>query len=209
MLLSNKKLGLILSICLAFTLYSCGNKKNNSAEKVNIDYENPEVVLQQAKKELGENVQFAIKGKYDRDSVIEIAAGEEIKNGSEWGIKFVLLKKSGTVLNNVFETKVLSGSFKESLVKKMELSALDYQLIYYNSQDYFLGSGGGEVYSYLINFEEGKTYYAHLVSEPGKPVSLYLSDNIDFPEVKSFFLSNFQRDYPGVKVVARDIVLKY
>ncbi len=29
-----------------------------------------------------------------------------------------------------------------------------YDLIYYNSLDYFLGSGGGEVYSYIIDFNK-------------------------------------------------------
>lgn len=85
----------------------------------------------------------------------------------------------------------------------------DYELIYYNSQDYFLGSGGGEVYSYLINFNEGKTYFAHLVDEPGKSASLFLSENIDIIEVKNFFISNFKRDYPAVKLIQKDIVLKY
>lgn len=209
MLLLNKKLGIIILICSAFILNSCGKKKSSTEEQKKIDYENPEVVMQQAKNVLGENVKFAFKGKFDRDSVVEIAAGQEIKNGNEWGIKFELLKKSGNKLTPTFGTRLLNGSFKESLVKKIELPVIDYEMIYYNSQDYFLGSGGGEVYSYLINFDEGKAYYAHLITEQGRPVSLYLSDNIDIPEVKSYFLNIFKRDYPNAKVVSKDIVLKY
>jgi hypothetical protein len=76
--------------------------------------------------------------------------------------------------------------------------------MYYNSQDYFLGSGGGEVFSYIIDFNNKKTYYAHLFSE-GKKVSLFLSVNIDIPEIKDFFTSAFKKDYPGLVLVTKDV----
>ncbi len=208
-MLSSKKI-FFLTVCgLSFLLFSCGGKKDDTSETNIIDFENPEVVLQQAQKVLGANVKLAYKGKFDSDSVIEIAAGLEVQDAKDWGIKFALLKMSDNKLNPVFETSLLNGSFKECHVQKINLPSLNYELIYYNSQDYFLGSGGGEVYSYIINYNENKTYYAHLIAEPGRPTSLYLSDNIDVPEVKSFFLTNFKRDYPGFKMVSKDIVLKY
>ena len=188
--------------------FSC--TKNKSDDDINkIDYANPEVVLQQAKNILGSDVKFAYKGKFDQDSTIEIATGTESQSPKQWGVKFVLLKMESDQLKIVFQTPLLNGSFKQCLVQKIKFPIFDYELIYYNSQDYFLGSGGGEVYSYLVNYKEGKIYTAHLVTQPGSNVSLYLSENIDLPEVKNFFISIFKRDYPSVQIVSKDIELKY
>ena len=208
-LLLNKKA--IYAILIILPLFiSCGDKNTGDAEpSQKSDYENPQFVTQEAKKTLGNDVKFAYKGRYNKDSVIEIAAGTEVQNPKEWGIKFLLLKLEGNNLVPIYQTPLLNGSFNKCLVQKIKFPMFDYELIYYNSQGYFLGSGGGEVYSYLINFNEGKAYYAHLVDEPGKPASLFLSENIDLNEVKSFFISNFKRDYPLVKVIPKDIVLKY
>ena len=174
-------------------LISCGEKNTGNTDSFpNKDYENPQFVIQQAKKILGDDVKFAYKGSYNKDSIIEIAAGKEIQNPKEWGIKFLLLKLDGRNLITYYQTALLNGSFNKCLVQKIKFPMFDYELIYYNSQDYFLGSGGGEVYSYLINFNEGKTSFAHLVVEPGKSASLFLSENIDIIEVKNFFISNFK-----------------
>ncbi len=206
-MLSNKKVFIILLFGLLS--FSCSKNKSDADEANKIDYANPEVVLQQAKNILGNDVKFAYKGKFDQDSTIEIAAGVETQKPKEWGIKFVLIKKDKDQFKVAFQTPLLNGSFKQCLVQKIKFPIFDYELIYYNSQDYFLGSGGGEVYSYLINYNEGKTYTAHLVTQPGTNVSLYLSENIDFPEVKNFFLSIFKRDYPSIQIVSKDIELKY
>ncbi|MDR3626970.1 MAG: hypothetical protein P4L45_09065 [Ignavibacteriaceae bacterium] len=208
-MLLNKKLLYTLFIIFPL-LISCGEKKTSTTESSQkAEYENPQFVIQQAKNALGDNVKFAYKGKFNKDSIIEVSAGIELKKPKEWGIKFFLLKSDGNNLSTVYQTPLLNGSFNKCLVQKIKFPMFDYELVYYNSQGYFLGSGGGEVYSYLVNFNEGKTYYAHLVDEPGKPVSLFLSENIDINEIKSFFTSNFKRDYPSVKVVNKDIVLKY
>jgi hypothetical protein len=208
-LLSNKNILFIFSLIFPL-LISCGEKNSEGPENSQKpDYQNPQFVMQQAQKTLGDNVKFAYKGRFNKDSVIEIAAGTESKNSKEWGIKFILLESNGNNFITAYQTALLNGSFSKCLVKKIKFPMFDYELIYYNSQDYFLGSGGGEVYSYLIDLNEGKTFLAHLVDEPGKPASLFLSENIDITEVKNFFISNFKRDYSGLKLVPKDIVLKY
>jgi hypothetical protein len=205
----NKKIFFLLIIILSLFI-SCGDKKTNSeGESSHIDFEDPNVVIQEAKNILGSNLKFAYKGKFDNDSVIEIAAGTEIQSAKEWGIKFFLLKMHDNQLKITYQTPLENGSFNQCLIQKIKFPMFDYELIYYNSQDYFLGSSGGEVYSYLINYNETKPYYAHLINEPGSQVSLYLSDNIDIPQVKSFFVSNFKRDYSSINIINKDIVLKY
>ena len=208
-MLSGKIFLIVLLSTVALTFFSCGKKKEESGELQKIDYSDPQVAAREAQKYLGADVMFAAKGKFDRDTVIEIAAGTEIKDTTEPGIKFTLLKMSGGKLEKVFETAVLNGSFKDGLVKRIKFPSFDYELVYYNSQDYYLGSGGGEVYSYIVNLNKGKVYYAHLVIEKNRPPSLYLSDNIDVPELKTFFISIFRKDYPSLQIVSKDVVLNY
>jgi len=157
-----------------------------------------------AKEILGDDIKFAYKGFFDKDSVIQIAVGKEITSKDKWGIKFFFLKQDDDELKSVFETDLLEGSFNESLVKKIKFPSLDYELIYYNSGDYFLGSGGGEVFSYIVDFSNNQVYYAHLFLEPKKKFSLFLSDNIENPDIKELFIRTFKKDYPELSVVASD-----
>ncbi len=207
---SNKTIFFVLILLQALILISCGENKNNNQPIGNQpDFNNPEVVLQQAKNILGDNVKFAYKGYFDNDSTVEIAAGTEVQSEKNYGIKFTLLKEINGQLSTVYESPVLNGSFKECLVKKIKFPMFNYELVYYNSQSFYLGSGGGEVFSYIVNYKDKKVYYAHFISVPSHPVSLYLSDNIDVEGIKNFFISIFKRDYPTFKVIDKDIILKY
>jgi len=189
---------------------SCGDKEqpgNESQAKPALD--DPEYVLRQAKNVLGNDVKFAYPGLFDSDSIAAISAGTEIQNKDMWGIKFYLLKQDGNTYAKHYESDLLEGSFSECLVKKIKFPAFNYELLYYSSQDYFLGSGGGEIFSYIIDFNNKHSFYAHLFIEQGQPVSLFLSPNIPNPDVKNFFISNFKRDYPSLTLVSKDIDLKY
>lgn len=205
-MLSNKIFIGLLILIFSFAFVSCGEKDSQpeSDESSEEDFNDPEFVLQKAKKILGDDVKFAYKGTFDADTVIQIAAGIEILDSEQLGIKFIHLKKSGKKFDNVFESKLLDGSFKECLVQKIKFPFFGYELIYYSSLDYFIGSGGGEVFSYLIDFNQKEVFYSHLISEPGQPAALFLSENITQPEVRNFFISNFKRDYPALQVVAAD-----
>ncbi len=208
LLLNNRNLFFTV-ILFSVIFYSCGGKKGGENEgNKKIDFENPQVVLQQAKNVSGNNVEFAYKGKFDDDSNIEIAAGLEVQNSKEWGIKFELLKMKDGTLKKTFESPLLNGSFRKCLFQKIKFPMFNYELVYYNSQDYYLGSQGGEIYSYIVNFKEGRIYYAHLISGPGRPISVFLSKNIDVPGIKNFFMSIFKKDFPSFTVVDKDFELK-
>lgn len=191
---------LILSAFLA----SCGSDSDSEVAKVRPDFNNQEVLLRETQKILGDGVRFAYKGFFLPDTGVQIAAGVEIENKDVWGIKFYLLKLTDNKLVNVFESEVLEGSFRESMVKKIKFPDFMNELIYYNSQDYFLGSGGGEVFSYIINFEEKQVYYSHLFSDTRTGISLFVSENVT-DNLRNFFVSNFKRDYPGLKIAAKDV----
>jgi hypothetical protein len=205
-LLSSKIFIGLFILIFSLAYISCGEKDSqpDGDEGSTEDFNNPEFVLQKAKALLGDDIKFAYKGTFDSDTVIQIASGIEILDSEQWGIKFVHLKKSGKKFENVFESNLLDGSFKECLVQKIKFPSFDYELVYYSSLDYFIGSGGGEVFSYLVNFNQKEIFYSHLISEPGQAAALFLSENITMPEVRNFFISNFKREYPALQVVKAD-----
>jgi hypothetical protein len=195
-------------LILIYLIPSCSDKKEE-IQKPSFSFNDTSMVSKETKKILGDNLKFYLMGNFDQDSLQEIAAGIELTENKNWGIKFVLLKLVDNQLEKIHETELLDGSFKDCLVKKIKFSQTNYDLIYYNSQDYFWGSGGGEVFSYVINFAEQKTYYTHLFSESRKPAELFLSKNITDPELRKFFVSNFKKDYPDLKLASEDVSLEF
>lgn len=203
-MLLNKKIYLLFAVISVF-FFSCSEKKEKIPQ---IDFENKTQVLETIQKFYSKDYQIAVSGYFDKIGKQYIVAGQEVNNAEDWGIKFVQLEKVADEFNPIFETELLEGSFKESLVDKIKISAFDYDLLYYNSQGYYLGSGGGEVFSYIIDFENKEVYYAHLVAESENSVSLFISDNVKNKDVKNFFTFAFKKDYPNLVLVNDDIILE-
>lgn len=205
-MLSNKYLQKTLSfIFLLLIIFSCSDK----GEKIPvIDYNNKAQLLEVVKKHYNPNAVFVAAGIFDDTGKQMIGVGVEVENNEEWGIKFSMLQAVNEYLTVKYESDVLEGSFKESFVDKIKFSSFDNELLYYNSQSYFMGSGGGEIFSYIVNFNDKQIYYAHLVVEPNELTSLFISDNTENKEIKNFFLLTFKKDYPNLKVVTDDIIVE-
>lgn len=206
-LVKRAKFLIFVLIFILISLPSCSTKKQG--EKPIISITDSLAVNKEAKKLLGDDLRFITTGDFAGDSLLEVAAGIEIVENNNWGIRFILLDIDDNKLVKKYETNLLDGSFKESFVQKIKLPKFDHELIYYNSQDYFWGSGGGEVFSYIIDFNKQETYYAHLFSESRRQVELFLSKNIVEPELKNFFVSVFKKDYPDLKLSSEDVTLEY
>jgi hypothetical protein len=200
-LLLNKNFSPVILILFLLLVVSCGEKKETAPVK---DYQSPEALLSEAKTLLGDDVILAYSGSFYKGEDETVAVGSEISTKETWGIKFFLLKKDDNGYEKIYETEILDGSFRNSAVEKLNLPSSDYELLYYNSLDYFVGSGGGEVFSYIIDFNKQEVYYAHLVTE-GKEISLFLSGNINDDEIKNFFLDVFRKDYPAFSLADEDI----
>jgi len=202
-LLSDKTFKRIFIVMLLLFI-SCSDK----SEKIPaLNYEDKKQMLEIAKKFFDENTSHAFGGVFDESGKETIIAGIEKNDKSEWGIKFYQLRLNDNKLEVVFETNLLDGSFKESLVDKIKFPMRDYELIYYNSQGYFMGSGGGEVISYIIDFGKKEIYYAHLVADPVVPPSLFISKNTQDKYIREFFYTYFKKDYPKLRIVDEDITL--
>lgn len=206
-----KKIFTISAVILLIILISSCKKNDEKIEE-----NNPKMVSMDSaaihneiKKLLNDKQKFIIKGNYDEDSANEFASGIEVNEGDKWGIKFLLFKVEENQLRKIYESKLLDGSFTSSIVKKMKFKDSRYDLIYYNSQDYFLGSGGGEVFSYVLDLSQNEVYYAHLFSEYHKDPELYLSKNMINSEQRNFFITNFRNDFPNLKLSSEDVSLDY
>lgn len=204
-MLSSKKKYYIFLFILSLFFLSCSDKQ----EKIPaVNYENKQELLDIIKKHYNNDASVAIGGMFDARGKEYIACGVEYENSEEWGIKFSFVEKAGEEFNLIYETELLEGSFKESLADKIKLASVDYDLVYYNSQGYFMGSGGGEIFSYLVDMEKKQVYYAHLVVESQSAIYLFISDNTDNKELVNFFTLAFKKDYPGLQIVADDVVLE-
>lgn len=199
----------LIPLILILIFNGCEKKNDNNelAGTMRNNLSVPENALIKATEILGDNVKHAFYGNFDGDETNELAVGLEINDNENWGIKFSLLKENDKNFNEVFNTKLLDGSFRESMTQKIKFPSFPYELIYYNSRDYFLGSGGGEVFSYIIDFNKKEIYYAHLISETRKGVSLFLSPNIEDGDIKNFFINLFKKDFPKFSLIEKDITL--
>jgi hypothetical protein len=195
---------------VTISINSCEKHDNENVEKQAVHKTNAssEITINDVKSVLGNNVIRIEKGLFVVDSSAEIVAGTEFNSNKEFGIKFTLLRVSNNSLQKGYQTDLLAGSFKDALVEKIKIKNLGYNLIYYNSQDYFMGSGGGEIYSCIIDFSKQQVYLAHFFTVPNKPVSLYISPNTSDPEIRDFLVNKFKKDYPELKIVNKDYKLE-
>lgn len=201
-MLSNKTIIQLLIIIPLLLIGGC--KKSYEPPPHNL-FENEQLVLKTAKDLVGENVSFTTSGHFESDTLKSIVAGVEVSGKNEWGIKFYLISWSEGEFKIKYQTSVLNGSFVQCLVNKIKFSDFDNELIYYNSKSYFLGNASGDIYSHVIDMKKQKVYSAHLSVITEGRVSLDLSQNIDDPMLKTFFISYFRRDYPNLRLVEKAI----
>jgi len=185
-----------------FTLSGC--KKSFEPPPHNL-FENEQLVAKTAKDLVGQNISFVTAGNFESDTLKSIVAGTEVSENNVYGIKFYLISWVDGEFQIKFSTNVLNGSFIQCMVNKIKFSDFNTELIYYNSKSYFMGNASGDVYSHVIDFKKLKVYSAHLSVISEGRVSLELSDNIDNPMLKNFFISYFRRDYPNLRLVEKMI----
>ena len=153
---------------------------------------------------IDETIRFSASGYFSSDTSRSIIAGTEKAEKSKMGISFSLIEKVDDEFKVVYNTGVLEGSFNKCIVDKMKFSSDGIEMIYYNSQDYYLGTSGGDVYLYVINFAEREVYYGHLIAERSSGTSLFLSENLIDPMLRRFFISYFKKDYTALRIINSD-----
>ncbi|MEJ2507205.1 MAG: hypothetical protein P8Y81_13175, partial [Ignavibacteriaceae bacterium] len=140
-------------------LSSCGKKDEKP-----VDLNDPAAVQRIVGEILPKEARFSTSGNFTSDKILSIVAGTETDTKNIQGISFILIDKKDDEYKVDFRTHILDGSFEKCLVDKIKLSSLGGEMIYYNSKDYFIGTSGGDIYSYIIDFRNKEVYSAHLVS---------------------------------------------
>ena len=187
-----------LLLLLIILISGCTKKSSDQTPIVQQLNNNSENLLKNVNVILHTETSLILMGNFTGDSTQQVAAVVNF-NKKEEMISFNLIEIKGAKLEKKDETLPLEGSLKGCKIEKIRLPGINNDLVYYNSQIYFMGSSSGEVFSYLIDFKTQKTYYAHLVSEPRKPEYLYMSKT-DNPEIRKYFINNFRKDYPAVRI---------
>jgi len=206
LLLKDKAIFILL---ILFILSGCGEKKD-VPEKRNSLTDFPPVELQkELNKQTKKNYGFIISSRFINDTSNIIAAGEEISTKEDWGIRFDFYKLVSLKAKLIFSTSLLEGSLNDAIIKPVKLAGHKADLLLYHSGDYFLGTQGGEIFTYLIDAESKKIYYSHLAILHHKPVSLFISNNVKNEEIRQYIINLFKVDYPNLKIVSEDIKLPY
>jgi len=186
-------------------LSSCQKKASEQAPIVVKPFYSYDTLVNKVKSLLHSDDGIVIMGNFEGDATQQAAAVIDV-NKKEEKISFNLIEIKDTILEKKVETPPFEGSLKDCKIEKLNIPGIGNDLIYYNSQIYFMGSRSGEVFAYIINFKSQKTYFAHLVSEPKKPELLFISET-DNQEIRKYFIDNFRKDYPAFKLTTRDRAL--
>ena len=194
----NKIIGIII---LLLFLVGCGKKESKT-----VNYNDKRAIKNLAAQLIDKEIQFIASGNFSSERTKSIVAGTEVSGKNRWGISFTLIEKVDDEFKEVYNTGLLEGSFDKCIVDKMKLSSFKGEMIYYNSRDFYLGTGGGDVFLYIINFFEKEIYYAHLIVQKSAGVLLYLSENIEDPMMRKFFIRYFKKDYSTLRIIKSDLL---
>jgi hypothetical protein len=194
-----------LLLMLMIFITGCEKKTSEQPPVIIKPFYNYETLSNEVKNLLHVDYSIVLQGNFNGDSTQQVAALINV-NKKEEKISFILIEIKETKIEKKDETQPLQGSLKDCRIEKINIPGVPNDLIYYNSQIYFMGSNSGEVFSYLINFKTHKTYYAHLVSEPQKPEYLYVAE-MENKEIRKYFIDNFRKDYPAFKISSKDRII--
>ncbi|MCX7612367.1 MAG: hypothetical protein N2043_12350 [Ignavibacterium sp.] len=199
------KFSFLILILISLSIFSCADKKEK--KDVILDFDDPKQLLSVAQTHFDKDIKKVFVGEFEDKKTKSVVAVAEKLEDSDWGIKFYHLVQDKNQVVCKFESKILPGDLASGTLDKIKFPNTSYELIYYNSLDYFLGTAGGEIYMYLIDFNLNEIYYSHFVNDYDTPASLYISENTKDLKFRNFFVTNLKKDYPNLKVVDKDISL--
>lgn len=195
---------------LLLMIFAGGCKKSSSTEEIRRSklfpmLNNETELIRYGKKLYGNEIMRAISGDFNGNEVQEMAFGREIFTADTWGIIFYFCQITGDTVEQYYQTPVLEGSLTKCKLGRLRDVSAEKDLLYYDSESFYMGSGGGEIFAYLIDSDAEKIYTGHLFVIPGESLpSLYLSPNAAGKFAGKYLEGRFRRSFPGLRIVSED-----
>lgn len=192
-----KNILVFLSACILLCTAGCDPGKQNPDAAVESNTINGKGILEYTRLKYNPNAHNAFYGVFLDAEKYAAVTVEEVSNISDWGIRFVLLNPVNDTLEVVYTSSILEGSLQESILKPCRIKNFDYDMLYYNSGSYFLGSGGGDVYVYLADFERKIIYQAYGEVNNDGALILHIYSNLP-EEVYGFIISELKTNFSSL-----------
>jgi hypothetical protein len=132
------------------------------------------------------------------------AAVYEVNAGTEFGIKFMLAHIQSDSIVVDYNSKLVDGAVNQSIFERVRITDNSSDAVYYNSSGYFMGSGGGEVFAYVVDFNETTVSFGHVYVTGENQPKLYIPATVKDKETRNFLLNKVRVDFPNVKLVNQD-----
>ncbi len=138
------------------------------------------------------------------DGTNNFAVCFEPKSGKGGGIVLALVGINQDTLTTLFNSSLLDGSVEKTSISLLtDPRDTTNKFAYYDTGDYLLGSGGGEMYIYIISLKFPELVQAHLIITSTAPPKLYIHPNC--PGTIALLIENELRaDYPGFQRIKKD-----
>lgn len=127
---------------------------------------------------------------------------KDLKNLSLAFIDTALINSENFVL---YVTEPLEGDPENTELTSVTITGSKQSFLYFNTGDFLMGTGGGEVYHYLIDAAKEQIYPAHFIADKTNGFGLYLPPISRAAEIREFFHTKVSKQYSPLSTLKRDI----
>lgn len=189
-------------------IVGCGEKKKSDPEAVQNESSNSSSVLTQIQKEILPEARELVSGEFLPGDNTLLAVLCEVNTATEWGVRINILKADNSKFLHYYTTSTLEGAFDQGIFQSVRFPETEYDMLIYDTEDYFLGTSGGEVFYYVIDPLEKRTFYSHLVIKSADTPQLFVQPEISSTVIRNFIINKFRSDYPELVISSSDIVIE-
>ena len=129
----------------------------------------------------------------------------EVNSGTEFGIKFILAHIASDSVIVDYNSDLFDGAVNQSIFEKTNLPGKGYDAAYYNSAGYFMGSGGGEVFAYVVDFKDAIIASGHIFISGESGPKLYIPATVKDKITRDALIKKIKNDFPEIKPVSQDV----
>lgn len=127
---------------------------------------------------------------------------KDLKNLSIAFVDTSLINSENFVL---YVTDPLEGDPENTELTSVLLTDSPHPLVYFNTGDFLMGTGGGEVYHYLIDAAKKQIYPAHFIADKANGFGLFLPLISRAAEIREFFHTRVSKQFSPLSTLKRDI----